>query len=180
MTENATYIHNTFLNKLFGVRVEAHSVAFAPQTHTGRIVASAAFIRRAHGEHLTPVSGQQQSVFPSVQTRSARAQRKAVVRDVNEARVAPAVRERAATLLVSPRVRLVPVIRRDRDRQEAQGDERQTETRVQKPLPRRHRSLKAADQHLMLDSSLINPARACLLRAKWSKCAACRKHAPRI
>lgn len=132
----------TFLYELFDVWIKSHPVAFAPQPHVGWIVASAALIRRAHREQLTPVSIQQQSVFPSVQARSAGSQWKAVVWDVNETRIAPAVRESSATILVSPRIRFVPVIRWDCDCQETQSDERQTETRVQKPLPRRHRSAR--------------------------------------
>lgn len=171
----------TFLYELFDVWVKSHPVAFTPQPHVGWIVASAALIHRAHREQLTPVSMQEQSVFPSVQARSAGSQWKAVVGDVNETRIAPAVRESSATVLVSPRVRFVPVIRWDRDCQETQGDERQTETRVQKPLPRRHRSARppistswwtapsteAADQ-----SSL-----SIFFRVKKAKCWGCCKHA---
>lgn len=68
----------TFLNELLDVPVEAESVAFAPQPHGGGVVAALALVCRARAEQFPPLARHQ---WPRL------AQREAVARDVDEARV---------------------------------------------------------------------------------------------
>lgn len=125
----------TLLNELLDVPVEVEPVAFTPQTHGGGVVAALALIRRARTEQLPPLAHHR---------RPRLAQREAVARDVDEARVGATVRESPTALFVPPGIRFVPVIGGDSDREEAQSEQRKRETGVQQPFTHRHLSSVSA------------------------------------
>lgn len=127
----------TVLNEILDGPVEAEPVAFAPQPHGGGVVASLALVRRARAEQLPPRAQHQ---WPRL------AQREAVARDVDEARVDATARESPTAIPVPAGVRFVPVIGRYSDREEAQSEQRKRETGVQQPFTHRHRSSSVSAQ----------------------------------
>lgn len=122
----------TLPDEILDVLVEAQPIAFAPQPHVGGVEAPLALVRGAHGEEVPAQALGQAAGLGSLRPaghRTGRPQREAVVRDVDEARVA-AVGESPAALLVPPGVCLVPVIGGDGHGQETQGDQRERQAGV--------------------------------------------------
>lgn len=127
----------TVLNELLDGPVEAEPVAFAPQSHGGGVVAALALISRARAEQVPPLAHHQ---WPRL------AQREAVARDVDGARVDATARESPTALPVPAGVRFVPVIGRYSDRKEAQSEQGKRETGVKQPFTHRHRSSSVSAQ----------------------------------
>lgn len=119
-----THGGSTFTNEILDVLIEALPVTFAPQPHVSGVVLPAALVCRAHGEQLPPIAGVQELLLPAIQPGPTRSKREAVIGNVNKARVVPPIGETSAALLVSPGVRLVPVVGADRHGQHTQGTQR--------------------------------------------------------